>query len=109
MSLTSLGISNKWSQTVFVCIYYMLECFFKLNLIYPTDRLHLLFFPLVLYYRFSLVMFYNSSVYISIPISQLIRLPFPRLVSVHLFSVCVSISALQIGSSVLLKSNFFNQ
>ena len=50
--------------------------------------------------RFVLVTYFiHSSVYMSVPVFQVIPLTFSTSVSVHLFSTCVSISALQIGSS----------
>ena len=58
-------------------------------------------FP-VLYSMFSLgICFIHISIYMSIPISQFIPLPL-SLLGVHMFVlyVCVSISALQTGSSV---------
>ena len=58
-----------------------------------------------LYSQFSLIIYFIhsiSSVYMSIPISQFIPpSSFPPLVSIHFFLyVCVSISALQIRSSI---------
>ena len=58
--------------------------------------------PLLLHNRFSLVIYFaHSSVHMSMPISQFIAIPSSP-VSFHTFVlyVCVSISALQIGSSV---------
>ena len=63
------------------------------------------FLPLVLCSRFSLgICFIHSSVYMSIPISQFILSLFPHFpcLNVHTFVlyVCVSVSALQISSSL---------
>ena len=62
---------------------------------------HWVEFPVLYSRTFSLVIYFiPSSVFMSIPISKFIPLSLPPLVSVHLFSTSVSISALQIGSSV---------
>ena len=62
---------------------------------------HWIEFPVLCSTMFSLVIYFiPSSIYMSIPISKFIPLSLPLLVSVHLFSTSVSISALQIGSSV---------
>ena len=47
-----------------------------------------------LYHRFSLVIYFIqsiNSVYMSVPISRFIPLPFPHLVSIHLFSMSISL------------------
>ena len=108
LSVTILGISCKWNQTVFACTYCILECIFKITLIYDLQTECTFFFPLcytVVSHQLSLlyVVVYNCQ-------SQLPNFsqpPFPSwcpyicfLVSICLY-VCVFISALQIVSSVL--------
>ena len=62
---------------------------------------HWVEFPVLYGRTFSLVIYFiSSSMFMSIPISKFIPLSLPLLVSVHLFPTSVSISALQIGSSV---------
>ena len=62
---------------------------------------HWVDFPVLYSSTFSLVIYFiPSSIYMAIPISKFIPLSLPLLVSVPLFSTSVSISALQIGSSV---------
>ena len=78
-----------------------LECIFKINLIYVLQTYFTFFFPPMLYSRFLLVIsFICGNVYMLISIPQFIPPPtFPPVVSI--FYVCVSLYALQIGSSVL--------
>ena len=65
---------------------------------------HWVEFP-VLYSQFSLVIYFiHSSVYMSIPISQFIPLPHSLVIHMFVLYVCVSISALQISSSIPLNS-----
>ena len=81
------GIAGSYGN----CIFRFLGFFF-LNFI--------LFF---LYSRFLLVIYFiHISVYMSIPISQFFPPPPPSPLGVHIFVlyICVSISALQTGSSV---------
>ena len=84
----------------------MLECIFKLNLIYILQTDSTFFFFRLCHtigsHRLS-VLYTVVCIFQSQPPSLSISL-FP--LGVHTFVLCVSISALQIGSSVLLKSNF---
>ena len=69
------GSCRSGNQTVCVCSPCISECIFKANNVCPTHRLYL-FFPLVLYSRFSLVIcFIHCSIYMSIPISQFLPPP----------------------------------
>ena len=74
-NFTLLCTSYKGNQTIFVCTYCVLECIFKVNLIYvllivPSSCP----LPTVLYSRFSVIYFIYSSVYMSISSSQFIPL-----------------------------------
>ena len=59
MNLTILSTSYKWNQTVFVCTYFILECIFKVNLLYflQTDCT---FFSFPLSYTVGLISYHYT-------------------------------------------------
>ena len=60
--LTVLCSSYKWSQILFVCTWYELECIFKVNLIYVLQINYAFFFPPVLYSMLSLIIYFIHSI-----------------------------------------------
>ena len=107
LKIIFLGVYLLYSATSFYCLtkwiswtYTYIPLFFISPIQIPTERYAEF---LALCSSFSLVIcFINSvnSLCMSIPICQLIPLPFPFGVHRLVIYICVSISALQIGSSV---------
>ena len=75
--------------------YYILECIFKVNLMYVLQTYCTFFFSPVFYKVLSLIPFIHSSVYIyQYQPPNIYHLLFSPLVPIRLFSISVSVSAL---------------